>query len=475
MLPCRDRYVDVCNVCRHFSLQMCVCHNVMTDVPMCVHISQLLKLFFEHKTQKSRPLPTLRRCRKPPTHPTMSIYLSERCSRGYAICMFAMWALSSVLIMTCPLRQVFANEKQPKPQVDDATRLQQIEDGCGLEENLGNIHWRNYTKEDWEMYYRIETCVKWYDSNYIDTYDSANFRKLACNQEPDLTSILSALQKYHTIYILGDSVLQQQFIALMCTIDPMHPNVDPIGKMDVHKKDWYFFNYTHARGVTQFKFFKVGFFFDNEQKGFLQTHFPTAIEASTANDAIILHVGAHYRSGNAHHMKTAVEYFANRSVDTLASIFVVEPNIEEFHTRNGLFAPTPNDNRTDCQPLTPERMLGRGQLAPNVPFNKKDELPPLPLSVFQDLYPGKEYDSVRENATYQCYPDCAPQKWRLDLVRKFLSGSKVHIVPVWWQMAALNLQHGIVQARKPCDCIHKDISSLISMNNQLIRTMMSTQ
>ena len=227
--------------------------------------------------------------------------------------------------------------------------------------------------------------------------------------------------------------------------------------------------------MTQFKFFKVGYLFDNEQKGFLETHFPTSIKASTANDAIILHVGAHYRSGDAEQMQMVVKYMANRSVDSLATIFLVEPNIEEFHTRNGLFAPTPFENRSECQPLTPERMLGRGQLAPNAPFNKFDVFRPLTSSVFQDLYPGEEYESVRENATYPCYPDCAPQKWRLDLVRKVLSGSKVHIVPVWWQMAALNLQHGIISARKPGDCIHKDISSLISMNNQLIRTMMSTQ
>jgi hypothetical protein len=348
-------------------------------------------------------------------------------------------------------------------------------DGCGIVKNAGNVRWRTYNAEDWQLYNRIEQCIQWHDKgSYLGVFNSDKFRRLDCSQHVDLATILSTLQKYHTIYLLGDSVLQQQFIAFMCTIDPMHENVDPIGKLDVHLKDWYFFNYSHPEGITQFKFFKVGLLFDIEQKAFFETHLPASIKSSTRNDAIILHVGAHYRSGHAHLMSSALKYIAKRSVDSLAPIFVVEPNIEEWFTRNGLYTGTVYGNKVVCQPLTEERMLGRGEVAAGLDYGVWDESEPLSLSVFHDLYPGKKYASVFGNATYKCYPDCTPQKWRLDLVRRHLALSKVHIVPVWWQMAALNLQHGIITARKPGDCIHKDISTLISMNDQLVRTMLNT-
>ncbi|KAI2506819.1 hypothetical protein MHU86_7604 [Fragilaria crotonensis] len=349
-------------------------------------------------------------------------------------------------------------------------------DGCGIVKNPKNIRWRTYNAEDWEMYNRIEQCINWYDRGaYLSAYNATNFRRLDCNQQVDPATTLLTLQKYHTIYILGDSVLQQQFIALMCTIDPKHENVDPIGKLDVHLKDWYFFNYSHPQGVTQFKFFKVGLLFDMEQKAFFKTHFPDSIKAATANDAIILHVGGHYRSGNAQYMMAVLKYMSLRSFDSLAPMFLVEPNIEEWPTRNGLFSGPTYSNLSDCQPLTEERMLGRGQMVADLTFDEKDEMEPVSLSIFHDLYPGKEYESVMGNETYKCYPDCTPQKWRLDMVRRQLAVSNIHIVPVWWQMAALNLQHGIITARKPGDCIHKDISTLISMNDQLVRTMMKAQ
>ena len=244
--------------------------------------------------------------------------------------------------------------------------------------------------------------------------------------------------------------------------------------LDVHLL-WTSEEPSDGEGVTQFKFYKVGFLFDKEQKAFFETHFPNSIKAATANDAIILHVGGHYRSGNAHHMEPVLKYVVKRSVDTLAPIFLVEPNIEEFPTRNGLFSRSVISNLVECQPLTKERLLGRGHLAPDVNFTKFDQLNPLSLSVFQDLYPGKAYESVLENETYTCYPDCAPQQWGLDMVRKFVQDSKIRIVPVWWQMASLSLEHGIIGARKPGDCIHKNMATLITMNDQLVRVMASTQ
>jgi hypothetical protein len=357
----------------------------------------------------------------------------------------------------------------------DATTSMSMEsdvDGCGLVTNSERTQWRTYNAEDWELYNRVEQCIHWYDKGaYLSDYNSTNFRRLVCRQNIDVATILSTLQKYHTIYLLGDSVLQQQFIALMCTIDPLHENVDPIGKLDVHVKDWYFYNYSHPHGLTQFKFFKVGLLFDMEQTAFFETHFPASINASPANDAIVLHVGAHYRSGNAHYMMAALKYMSIRSFDSPAPIFLVEPNIEEWHTRNGLFASTPFENHSDCRPLTKERMRGRGHINADLAFNWRDAVDPLSSTVFHYLYPDVAYASLLGNATYKCYPDCTPQQWRLDLVRRQVVASNIHIVPVWWQVASLNLKHGIITARKPGDCIHKDISTLISLNDQLVRTM----
>ncbi|KAI2506823.1 hypothetical protein MHU86_7608 [Fragilaria crotonensis] len=155
-------------------------------------------------------------------------------------------------------------------------------DGCGIVKNPVNVLWRTYDAEDLELYNRIERCIDWYDNgSYFSVNKSTNYRRLECNKKIELGTILMTLQKYHTIYFLGDSVLQQQFIALLCTIDPMHENVDPIGKMDVHLNDWYFFNYSHPQGITQFKFFKVGLIFDMEQKAFFETHLPASIKSST--------------------------------------------------------------------------------------------------------------------------------------------------------------------------------------------------
>ncbi len=56
-----------------------------------------------------------------------------------------------------------------------------------------------------------------------------------------------------------------------------------------------------------------------------------------SNDAIVLNAGMHYDSSRVNFLAKEVNFMANMSTQSTASVFYMEPPLEEWPTSKGVF------------------------------------------------------------------------------------------------------------------------------------------
>jgi hypothetical protein len=283
---------------------------------------------------------------------------------------------------------------------------------------------------------------------------------------------------YNTIWFIGDSLMEEQFYLTVCMIDPMMGsstgapfNITHIEEMDFLPGIGTQLKWKHSNDstTTVVKFLRFGLSW-GDQNNLYQDAYPTAISTLGENDAIILNAAYHYHSSHLNEFEKVINFIADLSTRTNASVFYMEPSMEEWPTSNGIFV-GPCMWRCRCEFLDHLRLIGRGNYSDpteNITndFLTKQPTPPVSNQILNLLYPSLPWT----NNTEKCFPDCLPATWRMDIARTILATveNSVSIVPVFWQLHAKGLPSGRMAVG---DCTHKSLDAVLLMNEQLARSM----
>lgn len=352
-------------------------------------------------------------------------------------------------------------------------------DGCGLEDGVAP-QWQPYSANDTAYMHTLLECVMrvkgelgGLDPIMPGYRDQFNLTRLVCDGGDVQHGILST---FDNIYMIGDSVMRQQFNVLVCMFDP-HVNVtSSITHTDTEEKKEYRYVANHSGGSTTTVIYTPwGYCFSEPSKSWplLQNEFPAALKNGGENDLIVLNAGHHYRSPHAgvlqDHATSMVQQaseIANRSVP---QVFVMEADEETWPTSNGLFSVGGEECTSfqcQCQPLSSARVLGNGTLSSSIDWASAFGRCQSDHRVLNALYPHLAH--VNHS---QCVPDCYPANWRNDLTRPIFKDSPIHVVPVWRQLVA----RGIPNNGFPGDCTHKGVDALLEMLKQLFRSIQKAQ
>ena len=367
-------------------------------------------------------------------------------------------------------------------------------DGCGL--TGGTPTWTNYSSKDHSNLATTRTCLRRIHTrlngalleNEGQRSSIALSRLLCTGSTANVTgaeAVLSILSQYERIWFIGDSVMEQQFMALLCMANPtvvpgdisghVGPNMGFMPKMDMSS------NLTlsgsgdaASTSSTTIRYTKFGYIYDHKEPELYNWSFPEAVATYTSSDAIVLNAGHHYDSSRGEILRNAARHISQQSELTNATVFFVETGPEQWPTSNGVHADACT-RKCKCEVLTPARMDGNGTVHEFViAANEPKEVDPF----FRGLYPYlfEERGRGKNSSNYTCLPDCLPANWRNEIANRELqrvrsdegdSAGKVRIVPIWRQLVA----QSIVQARVHGDCTHKAVDTLIMMNEQLLRSM----
>ena len=371
------------------------------------------------------------------------------------------------------------------------------EDGCGLlVEDRNSSTWNklssNPTERSNEEIFQMEiqTCLRRIGWHKL----AAGFSRegLSCGIQVDVQTVRSTLARYGTIWLHGDSIMEQQFYTLACMLNSSVDNLNP---SDWPKKmEWItglhsgmaraegrynessreIFTFRHPEGgetttttttVMYSRFGRKWGLTDNLYK----YEFPYSIDTLTANDAILTNAAAsHYASPQASEFEGAMQFIAEQSLRTNASVFVIEPTPEEWTTSNGLYAEDAYQKRGACARLDRDMILGRGKLPKTIDMNSSRVAPD--LAFFERLYPDRPWEA---NAVVsECVPDCIPNTWRTDFVRSFLATTqhKIRLVPIYWQLVSRPTHSG---RQASGDCTHRDLYATILIHYQWVRDILA--
>lgn len=363
-------------------------------------------------------------------------------------------------------------------------------DGCGLDDGV-DPPWIPYSENDTIYMTQILNCVgrinqgklRGLDGNEPGYRQQFSLTYLGCQTQLQQVSH-DIITNYDTVYMIGDSVLRQQFNVLRCMLDP---HVDPkisIRRIATKQREVYQTWFTHPSNgkTTKLIYTTWGYCFDEPCKTWpLLRDFPAALHNGTHKDIIVLNAGHHYRSPDAgvlkdhiNRMVTLVQEAATAAAATatrngsIPNVFFMETADENFPTSNGLF-PVGGDeclyNKCTCRAVTFDMIQGRGVLDPSVNWTMARGRAQPDRHVLDPIFPD-QWARTDIDPT-MCVPDCYPAHWRSDVTLPLLKNSTIHIVPVWRQLAL----RGIPNNCSPGDCTHKGVDTVIEMNRQLFRTI----
>lgn len=387
-------------------------------------------------------------------------------------------------------------------QTENDLKSQTAGDGCGIDHAgddgqgfSANPSYLAYSNTDVDLYKRVEECVNHLiilaeDSPY-ERIDPTNLTMLQCQLNISLEIFQSHVSRYNTIWFIGDSLVQQQYLAFLCMVDPSLNHLqfksdEPATNRSSILYDATFNNSLGGNKFPHIVFSSFGYLFDPTQPNLYSRSFPEAVATLTSNDAIVVGASAHYNSVRGREMELALAFIANQSLVAAAPIFYMENSAEMWPTSNGLYTPS-CFWYCRCEPLDLARMVGQGNLTT---FNNSTILKDLGLVMpdtdfFGRLYPDMQFP----NNDSLCIPDCIPPTWRMDTSRSiFLSRernnitnsrnnistvpNRVHYVPVWRQLVAAEVSNSRLEVG---DCTHKSLNAIIIMNQQLLRTMIQAK
>jgi hypothetical protein len=352
------------------------------------------------------------------------------------------------------------------------------DDECGLVTNSAYIKWRNYTEQNFHDLASLQFCLK--RTKVWSTPPLHVSSKLDCKIDIDLKAFQETLKLYDTIWFIGDSLLEEQFYLTVCMIDPTMGSTTGAPYAITHIEDMDFLpgigtqlEWKHAHDsttTTVLKYSRYGLRWGDEKNIYLDAY-PTAITTLGENGAIVLDAAYHYDSAHVNEFENVINFIANLSTKTNASVFYMEPSMEEWPTSNGMYVASCLF-RCRCEFLDHSRLIGRGNYSDPTENITRDFLrgkqptPPVSNEILNLLYPNLPWT----NNTETCFPDCLPATWRMDMARTILATveNNVSIVPVFWQLHAKGSPSGRIPAG---DCTHKSLDAVLLMNEQLARSM----
>lgn len=339
-----------------------------------------------------------------------------------------------------------------------------VADGCGLQDGV-QPRWVPYSNEDHNIYQKMHQCLsrfhKTLSNHEVEDPLVPNVTKLACHRNVTLDDVRLLMERYRRVWFIGDSVLLQQYLALLCMVNP---------DMELHD---FLKNATSHRNFiwnnrTEFRFSLFGYLFDHSQPVLYQSVFPRALRTSTNQDLIVVNAGLHYEPSTYEVLKNTTMFIARQH--TNATLVFVESTSQEWPTSNGQFVDACHGGNCICEPLTPARLDGHDApprfVIPNT-IRRRRIQPHIPSWV-HDLYVN--YTIPPNSTSSHCIPACVPASWRSDLSIPLLQqpGSQVKIVPLFRQLVA---DHNQMHAIHQFDCTHKNVPTLLMMNQQLVRTL----
>jgi hypothetical protein len=354
------------------------------------------------------------------------------------------------------------------------------DDGCGLAHDTSSVTRSRLSADEVHSFNVLKECVQRTflekGANMVDPLSPemvSNLTALRCNQNITQSTIQLVVEQSGTIWFIGDSILEQQFYVFLCMV---HPKLElpeikyssqrpgtPLETIAAH------FTYNHSMGSTNIIYSKFGHVWHPDETNLYVDAFPKAVAALTEKDSIILDASAHYNSEVALKLERALNCIGNRSQDSNASIFYMEPTPDEWPTSNGHFTMGCMWFCT-CESLDAARMMGRGSLHsdPNVGAEKLISHLEVPIDFFGKRYP----DLAFANNTESCVPDCLPATWRMELARSIFetTNNRVHMVPLWYQLVGR-----LTAMTHVGDCTHKSLEAVLMMNHQLLRSMVRSK
>jgi len=168
----------------------------------------------------------------------------------------------------------------------------------------------------------------------------------------------SVVQKHNRILFVGDSVLRQQYLFLLCMIDPTFERIQMRKQKDqFHYQSYY--RRPDGGGMTSLIFEAFGHAWPIAQRSTLyNSSFPHAISTYTEHDAIVANANSHYNALRQQLLIDDVTFMAQQAACSHALVYLMEPSPEQWPTGNGFYIRS-FKNKCHCESLTAERLIGR--------------------------------------------------------------------------------------------------------------------
>jgi len=233
------------------------------------------------------------------------------------------------------------------------------DDGCKLTSHPKNVHWtinkkgedNNVSSSAEQMHlHRVHQCATWFSFTDADWWPS-----LSCDVSITTKLLQSVVQKHNRILFVGDSVLRQQYLFLLCMIDPTFEHIQVKKKNPFYYQTYYPQWWRHD--VTDFEAFGHAWLIA-QRSTLYNSSFPHAISTYTEHDAIVVNANSHYNALRQQLLIDDVTFMAQQAACSHALVYLMEPSPEQWPTGNGFYIRS-FKNKCHCESLTAERLIGR--------------------------------------------------------------------------------------------------------------------
>lgn len=350
-------------------------------------------------------------------------------------------------------------------------------DGCGLEDHV-EPRWIPQSQQDTLELKQLQTCK----TKLVAAFESGDQEDII-NKRADLTKLdcllkdvpVEILYNYKTIYMIGDSLLRQQFMVLLCMLNPLVEPED-VAFLNTKEKVEYRVEVQHPGNTTTttmpttliYTPFGIVFPRPSQYQPLFENEFPAAAANGTQQDLIVMNAGHHYTSEMASSLQRHCKFIVQQMADRPIHFYFMETTDEQWPTSNGMYPAFGDEcccDKCACEVVTPGKVKGHGALD-LFTHNWTKAFGRLRPDV-NTLDPLFDEHHLLNHST--CVPDCYPANWKNELVRPILANhSNIHIVPTWRQLVARDMLHNVASH----DCTHKTVDALWEINKQFLRTVL---